>query len=198
MNCAEISANIVAAVCGKQALGGTGASVWLINYNDIDRALTTVVGSVVTALVLKATKKAYKFTSLENAIVADHSLSKGPWFNSWNHNVPLTIFTKSQVSKDFINKAPGLKLVAIVENREIGTATVGGVVTTGEVKYEVYGFDAGLECVESVGTTDVADGVVYTAKFATGDKAKETEIPKSYFAATLVATETALAGITAP
>ena len=195
MNCADITANLVAAVCNKQAIGGTGAKVYLLNYEDIDRDLSTGAGDVLSAIVMKSTKKGFSFTAIEDSVVGEFSMNKGTYFNSWNHNLPLKIFTKSELSKKFMKDLAGARVVAIVENKEIGTATVGGVVATGEVKYEVYGWDAGLEALEATGTTAIADGVVYDIKIGTGDKSKETSLPKSFFNTNLATTEIALAAI---
>lgn len=192
MNCSDITKNLIAAVCGKQALAGTGARVILINIEDIDRELSEVTGNVINSIVLKSTKKAYAFNSLEDSTVGDFALNKGTWFNTWNHNLPLNIFTKSEASKEFMNTAAGARVVAIVENKEIGTALSGGVVTTGEVKYEVYGWDSGLELLEATGSTAIADGVVYNPKFGTGEKSKENSIPRSFFDTSITVTETAL------
>lgn len=197
MNCSDITANLIAAVCGKQALAGTEADVILINFEDIDRSLSTLVGDVLTEIVLKNTKKGFSFTSLEDATVGDFAMNKGTYFNSWNHNLPLKIFTKSEASKAFMNKGAGARVVAIVKNKEIGTALSGGVVTTGEVKYEVYGWDSGLEVLEATGTTAIADGVVYDIKYGTGEKSKENSIPRSFFQSNLAETELAIAALLA-
>lgn len=179
MNCSDITANIIAAVCGKQALSGTGPRIILINYEDIDRTLSLLNGDTIESIILKNGKLACAFTSLEDSTIGDFAMNKGAWFNSWNHNLPLLLFTKSIASKNFMNKGASARIVAIVENKEVGTVGVGGVVTAGEVKYEVYGWDAGLECLEATGTTAIADGVVYSIKFGTGEKAKENSIPRS-------------------
>lgn len=197
MNCSDITANLIAAVCGKQALAGTGQKVILINFEDIDKTLSEVVGDVINSIVLKSGKHAYAFTSLEDSTVGDFALNKGTYFNSWNHNLPLNIFTKSEASKKFMNLSAGARVVAVVENKEIGTASVGGVVATGEVKYEVYGWDSGLELLEATGSTAIADGVVFAPKFGTGEKSKENSIPRSFFDTDLTTTEAALTALTA-
>lgn len=197
MNCSDIAKDLIAAVCGKQALAGTGARVIFINFEDIDRELSVVTNNVITEIVLKNGKKAYAFTSLEDSTVGDFALNKGTWFNTWNHNLPLNIFTKSEASKEFMNLGAGARVVAIVENKEIGTALSGGVVKTGEVKYEVYGWDSGLELLEATGSTAIADGVVFNPKFGTGEKSKENSIPRSFFNTDLTTTEAALAALLA-
>lgn len=196
-NCSTITAALVAAVCDKQAQGGTAARVILINFKDIDKSLSEVTANVISEIVLQSLKKGYAFTSLEDSTVGDFALNKGTWFRNWNHNLPLRIFTKSEASKKFVNDMAGSRVVAIVENKEIGKATIGGVVTVGEVQYEVYGWDAGLELQEAVGTTDIADGVVYDLKLGTPEKSKEGSIPKSFFNTNIDTTEAAIEALIA-
>lgn len=189
-NCSTISAALVAAVCNKQEQGGTAARVILINFKDIDKSLSIASKTTISEIVLQPFKRGYAFTSLEDSTVGDFAVNKGTWFRNWNHNLLLRIFIKSDYAKEFVNAIAGSRVVAIVENKEIGSAiVVGGVATEGEVKYEVYGWDAGLELQEAVGTTDIADGVVYDLKLGTPEKSKESSIPKSIFNSDIYTTE---------
>lgn len=184
MDCTDLTANVVAAVCGKQAVSGTGKRVILINYDDIDRVASTVADNVITLLKLEGTKKAFTFTTHGDSTLGETSLKVGTYVNSWVHNATLRVFTKDEVSKDFVNTLAGAKVVAIIENNEVGTA--------GAVKYEVYGWESGLELSEAGGTTELADGVVYNLKLSTNEKSSENSLPKSYFITDLATTETQL------
>lgn len=184
MNCTQLTQNIVAAVCDKQAVSGTGKRVILLNYDDIDRVLSSVENNVIKLLKMKGNKKGVSFTSHDDSTDGDVSLKVGTYVNSWAHNATLRVFTKDEVSKDFVNKIAGAKVVAIIENNDIGAA--------GNTKYEVYGWDSGLEIAEGAGSTEMADGIVYTLKLGTSDKSRESSLPKSYFNTNLATTETAL------
>jgi hypothetical protein len=183
MNCTDLTANITAALCGKVAVSGTGAKVVLINYEDIDRILSTEVANVITSLKLNGTKKGVLFTSHEDSTVGDVSLKKGTYVDTFVHNLNLRIFVKNEDTKKFVNDLAMAKIVAVVENKELGNA--------GDVKYEVYGWNSGLEASEITGTTELADGIVYNVKIGTSDKSTEGTLPKSFFVTDAAATKLA-------
>ena len=103
--------------------------------------------------------------------------------------MPLRIFTKTQAAKKFVESLKLARVVAIVENKEIGTA--------GEIKYEAYGWDAGLELMSMKTSTAMPDKVVFELELGSGAKSKETSLPKSVFVTSVSATETMLAGLIA-
>ena len=187
MDCAKIAAGLIAAECGKMATSGTGTKVVLMNYDDIDKASSTVSSGVCTSLVLAADKIAYLFESIDKATTGEATFAKGTYIDSYDHAVTLRIFIKDQTSKNFINSLTNARVVAIVENRATGA--------NGNTKYEVYGWDSGLKLSENAFTTDFADNVVFTAKLASDDNSKEGQLPLSYFITDLAGTETALAGL---
>ena len=187
MDCAKIAAGLTASECGKMATAGTGTKVVLMNYDDIDKASSTVSSGVCTSLVLAADKLAYLFESIDKATTGEATFAKGTYIDSYDHAVTLRIFIKDQTSKNFINSLTNARVVAIVENRATGAS--------GNTKYEVYGWDSGLKLSENAFTTDFADNVVFTAKLASDDNSKEGQLPLSYFISNLAGTETALAGL---
>lgn len=187
MDCAKIAAGLTAAECGKMATAGTGTKVVLMNYDDIDKASSTVSSGVCTSLVLAADKLAYLFESIDKATTGEATFAKGTYIDSYDHAVTLRIFIKDQTSKNFINSLTNARVVAIVENRATGAS--------GNTKYEVYGWDSGLKLSENAFTTDFADNVVFTAKLASDENSKEGQLPLSYFITDLAGTETALAGL---
>jgi hypothetical protein len=184
MDCSKITAGLVAVVCGKPAIPGTGQRVILINYSDVDRSLSTVANNVITNLILKGTSGAYEFESLDNANLGEVSLNKGTYFSNWQHDLSLRVFAKSEAAKKFVNNLNGARVIAVVENREEGNE--------GDVKYEAYGWDAGLELNEGTASTDMADQIVYQVKMGSGANSKESSLPKSVYKTDLQATETML------
>ena len=184
MDCSKIAANLVAANCAKAELGGTGALIYLMNYEDIDRVASTVTENVISAIVMKGSTLAYTFESLEDSHVGEFALVAGTYYNEYDHTLNLRVFTKSEPAKAFMNSAKNARLVAVVPHKAIGTA--------GEVKWEAYGWDAGLKATEETGTTEMTDKVVYNLKLASSDNAKEQSLPKSVFITSLTLTETML------
>jgi hypothetical protein len=184
MDCSKITQGLQAVNCGQPAIAGTGPRVILINYADIDRSLSTVADNVITSLVLKADVVGYEFQSLDNANLGEVSYNKTTYFGNWQHDLTMRIFAKDEGAKKFANDMNGARVVAVVENKELGT--------DGNVKYEVYGWDAGLELNEGTASTDMADNVVYLLKMGSGTNSKENSLPKSVFKTNLATTETML------
>jgi hypothetical protein len=184
MDCSRITQGLQAVVCGQPAIPGTGPRVILINYSDIDRSLSTVNGNVISSIILKEDATGYDFASLDNANLGEVSYNKGTYFGNWQHDLTMRVFAKNEVSKKFVNSLNGARVVAVVENKESGS--------DGGVKYEAYGWDAGLELNEGTASTDMADMVVYQIKAGSGANSKEGSLPKSVFATDLDHTETML------
>lgn len=197
MSCADLTAALVAAICGAQAMSGTEADLILMNYKDIDRDLSAADDDVITELIMKATKKGYKFTSLEDSTLGEFALVKGTFQDRWQHDVTGRIFTKDEMAKAFMN-ALGKKarVVAIVKNKEAGYSNQNTGTGKGSTKYEVYGWDSGLEVLEATGSTEIADGVVYQFKAGSPEKSKEGSIPKSFYdGVSLATTEQAITSL---
>lgn len=176
MDCSNIAANVVSAVCGTIAKSGAvGQVVYLINYKDIDRTASVVTNNVITDLVLKTGKNAYSFTTYDKSLNdSGATFNLGTYRNTWTHNVQLNIFTKNEVNKDFVNDlSAGARLVVILENKEHGDS--------GDVKYEAYGYDNGLVLTESASTIAMEDGVVYPLNVSSEETAQEGSLPKSVF-----------------
>lgn len=189
MDCSKITQGLQAVNCGQPPIPGTGPRVVLINYSDIDRSLSTVEDNVITSIILKDGAKAYDFESLDNANLGEISYNKGTFFGNWQHDLTLRIFAKNEKAKKFANEMNGARVVPVVENKEPGP--------NGEVKYEAYGWDAGLELNEGTASTDMADLVVYQLKVGSGTNSKEGSLPKSVFKTDLTQTETMLNALVA-
>ncbi|MDR1544955.1 MAG: hypothetical protein LBS50_11260 [Prevotellaceae bacterium] len=194
MNCSELTAGLIAAQCGQLETAGASGEVILIDFNTVDRADSTVTNNIISAIELLTGKYAYKFETFDRSLdEAGATFARGTYRNTFTHSVPLRIFVKTEGAKAFVNNlASGVKVIAILKNKATGVA--------GEVKYEAYGWDNGLEVSESAPTIAMADGVVYPLTLASTDTAQEGSLPKSVWVSTLAATETMLAGLfpTAP
>lgn len=197
--CAKISQHIVAAICGQQAMPGTEADVILLNYDEVDRELSSADDDVITALVMKALSKGYSFTSLDDANLGEFTIVKGTYQDRWQHDVTGRIFTKDEAAKAFMNSlGKKARVIAIVKNREEGYVSQSAGTGKGGTKYEVYGWDSGLEALEATGSTSIENGVVYQFKFGSPETSKEGSIPKSFYdGVSLASTEVALAALLA-
>ena len=72
-----------------------------------------------------------------------------------------------------LNGLTNERVISIVEYNDTGD--------NGDTKYEVYGWDSGLELTEITVTTEMTDGVAYQVTLANGTIAQEGSLPMSLF-----------------
>jgi hypothetical protein len=189
MDLSQITAGLVAISATRNSIAGTGSKVYLFSYTDINRTESTVTSNIISSLVLKANKKGYVFETLDNSVDGSSDLAKGVYISDFDQKVMLRVFAKTQEAKAYVENLKLARVVAVVENKETGTA--------GEIKYEAYGWDAGLELMAMKTSTAMPDKVVYEIELGSGAKSKETSLPKSVFITSVEATEAMLEGLIA-
>ena len=106
-------------------------------------------------------------------LVGPDTNNAGTYPKTHQHNVVVRIFKKSEAAKKFVNGLTNARVIAIVENNDTGD--------NGDTKYEVYGWDSGLELTEITVTTEMTDGVAYQVTLANGTIAQEGSLPMSLF-----------------
>lgn len=173
LDCSKIKTGFINRGCGKPAIAGTTARVILISYSDADKSKSVVTDNVISSLILKAGATGYEVDSLPNATVGSDTINAGTYLKTHQHNVVVRIFKKSEAAKKFVNGLTNARVIAIVENNDPGD--------TGDTKYEVYGWDSGLELTEITVTTEMTDGVAYQVTLANGTTAREGSLPMSLF-----------------
>lgn len=173
LDCSKIKTGFTNQVCGKPAIAGTTARVILLSYSDVDKSKSVVTDNVISSLILKAGVTGYEVDSLPNATVGSDTINAGTYLKTHQHNVVVRIFKKSEAAKKFVNGLTNARVIAIVENNDTGD--------NGDTKYEVYGWDSGLELTEITVTTEMTDGVAYQVTLANGTIAQEGSLPMSLF-----------------
>lgn len=173
LDCSKIKTGFTNQVCGKPAIAGTTARVILLSYSDADKSKSVVTDNVISSLILKAGATGYEVDSLPNATVGSDTINAGTYLKTHQHNVVVRIFKKSEAAKKFVNGLTNARVIAIVENNDTGD--------NGDTKYEVYGWDSGLELTEITVTTEMTDGVTYQVTLANGTIAQEGSLPMSLF-----------------
>lgn len=173
LDCSKIKTGFINQVCGKPAIAGTTARVILLSYSDVDKSKSIVTDNVISSLILKAGATGYEVDSLPNATVGSDTINAGTYLKTHQHNVVVRIFKKSEAAKKFVNGLTNARVIAIVENNDTGN--------NGDTKYEVYGWDSGLELTEITVTTEMTDGVAYQVTLANGTIAQEGSLPMSLF-----------------
>lgn len=173
LDCSKIKTGFINQVCSKPAIAGTTARVILLSYSDVDKSKSAVADNVISSLILKAGATGYEVDSLPNATVGSDTINAGTYLKTHQHNVVVRIFKKSEAAKKFVNGLTNARVIAIVENNDTGD--------NGDTKYEVYGWDSGLELTEITVTTEMTDGVAYQVTLANGTIAQEGSLPMSLF-----------------
>ena len=173
LDCSKIKTGFTNQVCGKPAIAGTTARVILLSYADVDKSKSVVTDNGISSLILKAGATGYEVDSLPNATVGSDTINAGTYLKTHQHNVVVRIFKKSEAAKKFVNGLTNARVIAIVENNDTGD--------NGDTKYEVYGWDSGLELTEITVTTEMTDGVAYQVTLANGTIAQEGSLPMSLF-----------------
>lgn len=173
LDCSKIKTGFINQVCGKPAIAGTTARVILLSYSDVDKSKSVVTDNVISSLILKAGATGYEVDSLPNATVGSDTINAGTYLKTHQHNVVVRIFKKSEAAKKFVNGLTNARVIAIVENNDTGD--------NGDTKYEVYGWNSGLELTEITVTTEMTDGVAYQVTLANGTIAQEGSLPMSLF-----------------
>lgn len=178
---AKLSKDIIGANPAQTGAIGVDGEIILINYDDIDQALTVVTNGVITALILKNGAKAYKFSTHNKGVSAEATLSKGTYVSAWIHKLTTRIFSKDQDIKDSVESLKDGCFVAIVANKNNGNA--------GDTKYEAYGFYSGLEMSEGTATSEDADSIFYTLALSSNENSKEPKLPLSFFKTDITVTK---------
>ena len=173
LDCSKIKTGFINQACGKPVIAGTTARVILLSYSDVDKSKSVVTDNVISSLILKAGATGYEVDSLPNATVGSDTINAGTYLKTHQHNVVVRIFKKSEAAKKFVNGLTNARVIAIVENNDTGD--------NGDTKYEVYGWDSGLELTEITVTTEMTDGVAYQVTLANGTIAQEGSLPMSLF-----------------
>ena len=173
LDCSKIKTGFINQGCGKPAIAGTIARVILLSYSDVDKSKSVVTDNVISSLILKTGATGYEVDSLPNATVGSDTINAGTYLKTHQHNVVVRIFKKSEAAKKFVNGLTNARVIAIVENNDTGD--------NGDTKYEVYGWDSGLELTEITVTTEMTDGVTYQVTLANGTIAQEGSLPMSLF-----------------
>ncbi len=193
MDCSKINVGFAMTACGKPALAGTAPRIILLNFSDIDRALSEINATdpnIIESIVLKEGAKGYVVDTLPNATVGEDTVNVGTYYRTHQQNVTIRIFKKSEAAKKFVNGLTNSRVVAIIENVDRGDA--------GDTKYEVYGWDSGLELNDLTASTEMADGVAYLFTLGSGTVAQESSLPKSFFNTDEATTDTAVEALVTP
>lgn len=191
MACNTITSNIVGYNCGEVQVTGVEDKIVLLNWDDIDRTLSTFDasnGHLLTNLVMKATKKGVYMTGWNMSNDYDFAMAKGTYIDSYDHNLMFRLFKKSAEAKKWLDELKNTRVVAIVANKVSATDAPS--------KYEVLGWDHGLEVSELTRNQKDADTKGgFVVKLTADENNKESKMPLTLFKTDAATTETLVASL---
>ena len=191
-NCTPIAANILFD-CAKNLAAGVKDTIILLPFDDVDKTLSTLDvtnKSLLTNLVMKSTKIGYKVEGVNFSNDFDVALAKGKYWNEFEHNIMFRIFDISAVTKDWIEKLGKMRVMVVVTNN-VATGN-------GSAKYELLGWDLGLEVTELTrNQSDAETKGAYVLKLACDETNKESKLPLTVFKTDEATTDSMIAALTA-
>lgn len=181
--CGTISEDILRD-CATQPVGGVKSTMRLINIDDIATITRDVANPlIVTDIVLKTGKKAYKYEVFKRGHKPRFTKVNGDYADRYRHEIDTSIQVWDNDTKAQVEGLNGASVVAIVENLQ----------NTGDARIEIYGLDAGLYVADgAVRNLNENDGV-YALTLASDDLSLEPHIPASFYDTSYTATLAALA-----
>ena len=187
MACTQIASSILRN-CDKPLVTGLEETIYLLPFDDVDKTLSTLDATnkqLLTNLVMKAAKTGYKVEGIQFSNDHDTALVKGKYVDAFEHNLMFRIFDISEVTKQWIMQLLNTRVIVVIGNK----------VSSGNeaAKYEVLGWELGLELMEMTRNQNDADTKGgYVLKIACDDTNKEPKLPLTFFKTDAATTKAAV------
>jgi hypothetical protein len=158
--------------CEAPMSGGAKDRIAVINFDDVDVLTRDVTNpQILRSIVLKATKKAYKWEGPVNSVIASAKLARGKFKNKYEQIVGLPLMANTSDLKNELEKAAYGKFIVIVENNH----------TVGDSVFEVYFLEKGgiiLKNERDIVNTDLEGG--YDINFGQEEAFREGHLPATF------------------
>jgi hypothetical protein len=183
--CGELTNSISGLDCNNPGSAGVnGSKGWIINFDDVDRALSTVSATgVISSLVLVSGKYAYLIETDPDGIEPNWKYAPGAYRRDQvEQAMAIKIFDYTTSNKQRVVDLSKGKFVVVLERNGIKNNPTAPEVK-GDNVFEAWGWDTGLvlggdtQC--DYQDTDLGGGI--TAQLKTSDKRKENRPPYSVF-----------------
>jgi len=187
LNCEEKLASAIQRDCDNKPQGGIEVNVLLINWDDIDRATSTLDATndlLITNLATASGTQGYMVEGIKQAQGAMFELvKKEESFDMYRHNFMGVVLNPSVANKKSLaNIASGGRYVAVVEKKWKGASDADA--------FEVLGWDSGLVISEMAWNTKESDGIIKFA-LASEDGFEEPEMTRNVLETDYATTKTA-------
>ena len=186
--CSELASNMIPDLCGKAAVGGVKAAMYVLPFDYIDRTASTLSPTnplLLTALVMQATKKGYKLEGKAYSNELMSEMVKGTYIDLWKHTVTFKVLEDTAAAAKWVDSLKNTRVVVVVE-----TFTASGNLDS---SFKVAGFDCGLELSEA--SSNFSDGDTkgaFALVASSNEKSLEPYPHRYYLNTSYAATKTAL------
>jgi len=180
--CGKIAKNI-AFDCVNKLFGGVSDRLILLNHCDIESVVRNVQNKqIIEAIILASGTKAFSYQGKNNSVEPAGRLVKQRFSNVYDHEIRYKAFEVDAAAKrEYEAQADGL-IVAIVENKFKGE--------NGDVAFEIYGLDTGMEVQELERALQNADTQgAMDILLRTSEQSKEAHLPATLFLNDLATTK---------
>ena len=200
--CGQLLNDISAIDCDNPGMAGVdGSKGWIINFDEIDRDLSTVSDEgVISSLVLTAGSYARVITTDPDGIDPMWAYVPGAYRRDQvEQKVAVKIFDPSPTNKQRIVDISKGKYVVVLERLFIKNNPTAPEVK-GDTVYEAWGWDTGLvigsETASDYNDADTGGGI--NLQLTTSDRRKEVRPPYSIFDTDLATTVAMLEALEEP
>ena len=156
-DCSTKMAGDFARKCGHKPKQGVSEK-WYGNHDDIDFEATQMANrnTKITTLVLKEGGKLYKARGTKKTSSAEHALVVGDFTNGYTHIDRFTILYKGENERERVQElVEGARVFTIIKKVDTGVS--------GELSYEVAGFESGMAITEDNFNSNENSGVTQIA-----------------------------------
>lgn len=187
-SCKKLSANMLADYCAKAPVGGAKDEMYIIPFDDVDKALSTISPTndmLITALIMLTGKKGYKVLGRNYSNEFQSELVKGTLLDMWKHTVNFRVLEDTVEAKQWVDSLVNTRVIVVIEKY-----TAAGNINNA---FEVCGFDCGLEV--SVATSNNSDGDTkgaFMLTLSSNEKSLEPKSTRNYLSTNYATTKAAL------
>jgi len=187
LNCEEKLAADIIKDCDNKSIGGLEVNVVLINFDDIDKATSTIDAAndlIITNLATLSGTAGFTLEGIKQTNSASFELvKKEDSWDKYKHLFAGVILTPSATNKKSIaNIASGGRYVVVVEKKFKGASQ--------EEAFEVLGWDSGLVISTLIYNSKESDGVI-KFELASEDGFEENEMSRNNLEANYATTKIA-------
>lgn len=187
LNCEEKLTADILKDCDNKPKGGIETNVVLINFEDVDKATSTLDPTndlIITSLATLSGTTGYSLEGIKQVNGASFELvKKEDAFDKYTHLFAGVILSPSAANKKLLAEiASGGRYIAVIEKKWKGADQADA--------FEVLGWDSGLEISTVVWNTKESDGVI-KFELASAEGFEEDEMTRNVLETDYATTKTA-------